>query len=78
MIGIPSQRVAPIDPELVFINLYDQQYIVCDQYREYVAQLDVERYGITFRTGGLIVMQRDAGDNAGFRDFIENWNNCAG
>jgi uncharacterized membrane protein len=78
MIGLPSQRVAPVDPELVFINLYDQQYIVCDQYREYVAQLDVARYGVTFRTGGLIVLQRDAGDNASFRDFIENWNNCAG
>lgn len=78
VIGIPSQRVAPIDPELIFINLYDQQYIVCDQYREYVSQLDVERYGVTFRTGGLIVMQRDAGDNVLFRDFIENWNNCAG
>jgi len=78
VIGLPSQRMAPIDPEVVFINLYDQQYIVCDQYREYTSQLDFERYGVTFRTGGLIVMQRDAGDNAGFRDFIENWNNCAG
>ena len=78
VIGLPSQRVAPVDPEVVFINLYDQQYIVCDQYREYVSQLDVARYGVTFRTGGLIVMQRDAGDNALFRDFVENWNNCAG
>lgn len=78
VIGNPSQREAPADPEVVFLNLYDQEYIVCDQYRAYVARLDPARYGVTFRTGGVIVIQQDAGDNALFRDFIENWNNCAG
>jgi uncharacterized membrane protein len=78
VIGLPSQRTAPLDPELVFLNLYDQEYIVCDQIREYVTQLDPAHYGVTFRTGGLILMQRDGGDNALFRDFVENWNNCAG
>ncbi len=78
IIGIPSQRVAPTDPDVVFLNLYDQQYILCDGYRAYVSQLDIDAYGVTFRTGGLIVIQRGAGSNEPFRDFVLNWNNCAG
>lgn len=78
IIGIPTQRKAPTNPDIVFLNLYDQDYIVCDQYREYVAQLDIERYGVVFRTGGLIVIQRTGGSNDEFRDFILNWNDCAG
>ena len=78
IIGIPSQREAPVDPEFVFINLYDQQYIVCDQYREYFSRLDEDVYGVVFRTGGVIVIQRGAGANAEFKDLVGNWNNCAG
>ncbi len=78
IIGIPTQREAPTNPDVVFLNLYDQQYIVCDGYREYVSQLDIAAYGVTFRTGGLIVIQRGAGSNEQFRDFVLNWNNCAG
>ena len=78
VIGLPSQREAPTDPDIVFLNLYDQEYIVCDQYREYVSKLDRARFGVIFRTGGLIVIQKDSGDNTQFRDFVENWNNCAG
>lgn len=78
IIGIPAQREAPTNPDVVFLNLYDQQYIVCDGYREYVSQLDIDIYGVTFRTGGLIVIQRNAGSNEQFRDFVLNWNNCAG
>ena len=78
IIGLPSQREAPLNPDLVFLNLYDQQYILCDGYRAYVEQLDIEAYGVTFRTGGLIVIQRDAGSHEQFRDFVLNWNNCAG
>lgn len=78
IIGIPSQREPPIDPNIVFINLYDQEYIICDQYREYVSQLDIAQYGVVFRTGGLIVIQRNAGSNELFQDFILNWNDCAG
>lgn len=78
VIGIPSQREAPLDPDIVFINLYDQEYIVCDQYREYISKLDINRFGVTLRTGGIIVIQKDSGDNTLFRDFIMNWNNCAG
>lgn len=78
IIGIPSQRVAPLDPDIVFLNLYDQQFIVCDQMREYINQLDKSAYGTTFRTGGLIVIQKDAGSAEQFLDFVDNWNNCAG
>lgn len=78
IIGAPTQREAPTDPDVIFLNLYDQQYIVCEGYREYVSQLDIDAYGVTFRTGGLIVIQRGAGSNEQFRDFVLNWNNCAG
>jgi uncharacterized membrane protein len=78
IIGIPTQRIAPTNPEVIFLNLYDQQYITCDGYRDYVSQLAIDSYGVTFRTGGLIVIQRNAGSNELFRDFILNWNNCAG
>jgi uncharacterized membrane protein len=78
IIGIPAQREPPIDPDVVFINLYDQRFMLCDQYREYFSQLDLDRYGTLFRDSGLIVIQRDGGSNAGFRDFMLNWTNCAG
>lgn len=78
ILGIPSQREAPLDPDVVFLNLYDQQYAVCEQFRAYVSQLDSEAYGVTFRTGGVIVIQRDAGSKEQFHDFTTNWNNCAG
>lgn len=78
IIGVPSQRAAPAAPDLLFLNLYDQQYILCDQIRAYVETLDVERYGTLFRTGGLIVIGRDQGDQTQFADFVGNWNNCAG
>ena len=78
IIGIPAQREPPVDPDVVFINLYDQRFMLCDQYREYFAQLDLDRYGTLFRDSGLIVIQRDGGSNAGFRDFMLNWTNCAG
>ncbi len=78
IIGRPTQRVAPTDPDIVFINLYDQQFIVCDEVRAYVSQLDPTRYGTTFRTGGLIVIERGKGSTETFQDFVDNWNNCAG
>jgi uncharacterized membrane protein len=78
IIGVPSQRPAPTDPDIFFINLYDQQYIVCDQYRDYVSQLELQSYGIIFRTGGVVVAQRGAGSSEEFQDFVLNWNNCAG
>ncbi|MFK7802987.1 MAG: DUF2079 domain-containing protein, partial [Anaerolineae bacterium] len=78
IIGIPSQREAPIDPDLIFLNLYDQQYIVCDQIQTYIQSLEPDDYGATFRTGGLIVLQRNAGSAEQFIDFRDNWNNCAG
>ena len=78
IIGIPAQRDPPTDPDVVFVNLYDQRFMVCDQYRRYFEQLDIERYGVIFRDWGVIVIQRDGGSNEGFRDFLLNWNNCAG
>jgi uncharacterized membrane protein len=78
IIGIPAQRDPPADPDIVFINLYDQRFMVCDQYREYVSKLDIQRYGVVFRDSGLIVIQRDGGSNKEFRDFVLNWSNCAG
>jgi uncharacterized membrane protein len=78
VIGIPAQRDPPTDPDIVFINLYDQRYIVCEQYREYFERLDIDRYGVIFRDWGLIVVQRDGGSNEAFRDFVLNWTDCAG
>jgi uncharacterized membrane protein len=78
IIGTPAQRDPPSDPDVVFINLYDQRFILCDQYREYLEQLDIERYGVIFRDCGVVVIQRDAGSNEEFRDFVLNWTACAG
>jgi len=49
VIGIPTQRDPPLDPEIVLVNLYDQRFIVCEQYRDYFTQLDIDRYGVLFR-----------------------------
>ena len=78
IVGVPAQRDPPADPDVVFVNLYDQRFILCDQYREYFARLDIDRYGVTFRDSGMIVVQRDGGSNEGFRDFLLNWTDCAG
>jgi len=78
IIGIPTQREPPPDPDVVFINLYDQRFIICEQYREYFSQLDSDRYGVVFRDWGLVVVQRDGGANEAFRDFVLNWTDCAG
>jgi uncharacterized membrane protein len=78
IIGIPAQRDPPTDPDIVFINLYDQRFMVCDQFREYFSQLDINRYGVVFRDSGMIVVQRDGGSPEGFRDFMLNWTSCAG
>jgi uncharacterized membrane protein len=78
IIGIPGQRDPPPDPDIVFINLYDQRYMVCAQYREYFEQLETGRYGVIYRDSGLIVVQRDGGSGVGFVDFVENWTDCAG
>jgi uncharacterized membrane protein len=78
IIGIPAQRDPPPNPDVVFINLYDQRFMVCEQYREYFSQLDIDRYGVVFRDWGLIVVQRDGGSNEAFRDFVLNWTDCAG
>jgi uncharacterized membrane protein len=78
IIGIPAQRDPPPDPDVVFVNLYDQRFMVCEQYREYFEGLDIDRYGIVFRDWGLIVVQRDGGSNEAFRDFVLNWTDCAG
>jgi len=78
IIGIPAQRDPPADPDVVFVNLYDQRFMVCDQYRDYFSQLDVDRYGVIFRDSGVIVVLRDGGSNDGFRDFVFDWTDCAG
>jgi uncharacterized membrane protein len=78
IIGIPAQREPPTDPDVVFVNLYDQRFMVCHQYRDYFSQLDIDRYGVIFRDSGLIVVQRDGGSNEGFREFLLNWTDCAG
>jgi uncharacterized membrane protein len=78
IIGLPAQREAPADPEAVFINLYDQRFIVCEQYRDYFAGLDLDRYGLLFRDSGLVVAVRGGGSNEAFRDFVLNWTDCAG
>jgi uncharacterized membrane protein len=78
IIGIPAQRDPPAEPDIVFINLYDQRFMVCDQFHEYFSQLDIDRYGILFRDGGVVVIQRDGGSNEAFRDFVLNWTDCAG
>ncbi len=78
IIGIPAQRDPPDAPDIVFINLYDQRFMLCEQYRDYLARLDSDRYGLIFRDAGMIVVQRDAGSKAEFRDFLSNWTDCAG
>lgn len=78
VLGFPAQRETPTNPDIVFINLYDQRYILCDGYRAYVEKLDLDQYGVIFRDRGLIVVQRHGGSNEAFRDFVHNWTDCAG
>ena len=78
ILGIPAQKETPTSPDVIFLNLYDQQYIVCDQIFDYLQKIDRSVYGVTFRTGGLLVLQKDAGSNEAFQEMMDNWNYCAG
>jgi uncharacterized membrane protein len=78
IIGVPAQREPPPGPQAIFINLYDQRYITCDQYRDFFAELEADQYGMVFRDSGVVVVVRGEGSREGFRDFVENWTDCAG
>ncbi len=78
ILGVPAQLETPTDPDLVFLNLYDQDYIVCDQIFEYLQELQIDAYGVLFRTGGLLLLQRDSGSNEQFQELLRYWNDCAG
>ena len=78
IIGFPTQRDAPPDPELVFLNLQDQRFVSCDEYRAYLMLLDPKVYGVTLFSEGVLVIQRDAGSRAQLRDLLDNWLPCTG
>ena len=78
IIGFPSQRDAPSDPHVVFFNLRDQRWLSCEDYHAYLLQLDPERYGVSFVSDGVVVIQRDAGSYSHFRDLIDDWPGCSG
>ncbi|MDX1415937.1 MAG: DUF2079 domain-containing protein [Candidatus Promineifilaceae bacterium] len=78
ILGVPAQRETPVDADVVFLNLYDQQFIDCDQIYEYLQELRPEDYGVIFRQEGVLVLQRGAGDNAQFQALMSRWNDCAG
>jgi hypothetical protein len=78
IIGFPSQRDAPSDPDVVFLNLRDQRWLSCEEYRAYLLQLDPERYSVTFESDGVVVIQRDAGSSGRFRALIDDWPGCSG
>jgi uncharacterized membrane protein len=77
IVGVPSQRQAPDDPDIVFFNLRDQRFTSCEMYYSYLLQLDPQRYGVTFWSEGVLVLQRDTGSNSAFQDLLLTWNGCA-
>lgn len=78
IIGVPSQREAPDDPDIVFFNLRDQRFTSCEMYHTYLSQLDPQRYGVTFWSDGVLVAQQDTGSNTSFRNLLRAWNGCEG
>jgi uncharacterized membrane protein len=78
IIGVPTQRDAPVDPDIVFLNLYDHRWIACEGYYAYLLQLDPGKYGIRFMSEGVLVLQRDSSSRDQFRDLIHNWSGCSG
>ncbi|NLE45167.1 MAG: DUF2079 domain-containing protein [Chloroflexi bacterium] len=78
VLGIPSSHEPSTSPDVVFINLYDQRYALCDDYYEYLMRLDISHYGIIFRDCGVVIIQRNGGSNDALREFLSEWNNCAG
>jgi uncharacterized membrane protein len=77
LLGFPTQREAPGDPDVVFLNLHDQRWISCEDYHSYVQQLDPEMYGVTFSSDGVVVIQRDSGSHDQLRELIDNWPGCS-
>jgi len=40
--------------------------------------LDIDHYGMIFHDSGVVVIQRDAGSQEVFEDFVVNWTECPG
>jgi hypothetical protein len=78
VIGLPAESEPLVDPDVVFLNLYDQRYMLCEQYREYLLTLDIDHYGVIFHDSGVVVIQRDARSQEAFEDFVVNWTECTG
>jgi uncharacterized membrane protein len=78
IIGVPSQREAPDNPDIVFFNLRDQRFTSCEMYHDYLVQLDPQRYGVSFWSDGVLVIQRDTGSTKAFQDLLLTWNGCEG
>jgi hypothetical protein len=73
IIGDVSPRKPPPDPDVVFFNLSDYRYTRRDQYYDYLAQLDPQRYGVTLNTGGVVVIERDKGSPAELAELLARW-----
>jgi uncharacterized membrane protein len=78
LIGVPTQRDAPVDPDIVFLNLRDDRWISCEEYHTYLLQLQLEEYGVTFISEGVLAIQRDSGSRNQLRDLMQNWSGCSG
>jgi uncharacterized membrane protein len=78
IIGVPTQRDAPSDPDIVFLNLHDHRWTSCEDYHAYLLQLDPEKYGVTFMSKGVLAIERDSGSRDQLRDLIKNWSGCSG
>lgn len=77
IIGAPTQREAPADPDVVFLNLHDHRWISCEGARAYALQLDPEIYGVTFMSDGVVVIRRDSGSRDQLRDLLAHWPGCS-
>ena len=78
IIGVPTQREAPVDADVVLLNLRDHRWISCEAYYEYLVQLDAAKYGITFASEDVLVIQRDTDADIRLGDLLDNWPPCTG
>jgi uncharacterized membrane protein len=63
--------------EAVFINLQDlRAWYTCEQYRRYLGFAADNGFGITFYQDGVVLIQKDEGDQVQLRELLDNWPGC--
>jgi uncharacterized membrane protein len=73
---VPEPMV-PVDADAIFLNLRDPRSTSgCEEYHRYLELAAQAGFGITFYRDGVILVERDSGDQQQLQQLIASWPGC--